>query len=258
MKQSYQNLCTEFYDLTKPVAGPKEVAFYETILRKANGPLLEAMCGSGRLLIPLLKTGLIIDGLDNSSHMLESCFRRCKENRLLVELHNQSLQNLSLAKKYSHIFIAIGSFQLIRDRTEAFQILKSLHRQLLPGGRLIIETFVPWDGIKDNIDGTVLLDQSKPISSEQKIHSQDGFNIINKSKVTINFKEQLKLIQARYEKWADGKFVFAEEEEYAVRWYYRYEMELLLEKAGFLDVQIFDESFEQNEQAVVYAASRAE
>ena len=56
----------------------------------------------------------------------------------------------------------------------------------------------------------------------------------------------------------DGKLILAEEEEYTVRWYHRYEMELFLEKAGFVSVQIFDESFEQNEQAVIYAASCAE
>jgi hypothetical protein len=33
-------------------------------------------------------------------------------------------------------------------------------------------------------------------------------------------------------------------------------MELLLEKAGFSAVSIIDESFEQNEQAIVYVASK--
>lgn len=71
MKSSYLNLCTEFYDLTKAEAGPKEVAFYEKLLGTAKGPILEAMCGSGRLLIPLLKEGLVLEGVDNSSHMLQ-------------------------------------------------------------------------------------------------------------------------------------------------------------------------------------------
>lgn len=255
MKRSYQKLCTEVYDLTKPVAGPKEMAFYEAILRKTNGPILEAMCGSGRLLIPLLKTGLIIDGLDNSDHMLDSCSRRCKENGLSVMLYNQSLQNLALSKKYNQIFIAIGSFQLIRDHVEALQILRNLRQHLLPGGRLIIETFIPWDGIKDNIEETVLLDRSKAISSEQMIPSPDGFTIISKSIATFYFKEQLEINRTRYEKWVDDKLILAEEEEYAVRWYHRNEMTLFLEKAGFTVVKVFDESFERNEQAVVYAAS---
>ena len=96
MKPSYQNLCTEFYDLTKPEAGLKEVAFYHHFLKITKGPFLEAMCGSGSLLIPLLKTGLVIDGVDNSPHMLKSCRQRCKNQHLFVKLYNQPLQNLPL------------------------------------------------------------------------------------------------------------------------------------------------------------------
>jgi hypothetical protein len=49
MKPSYQSLCAEFYDLTKPEAGPKEIFFYRELLKDSDGPLMEAMCGSGRL-----------------------------------------------------------------------------------------------------------------------------------------------------------------------------------------------------------------
>ena len=255
MKPSYQNLCTEFYDLTKPEAGPKEIAFYHDLLKTTEGPVLEAMCGSGRLLIPLLRTGLVIDGVDNSAHMLESCRLRCKDQHLPVQLFNQPLQSLSLPQKYNLIFIAIGSFQLIKDRAEAILILKKLRENLLPNGKLIIETFIPWDGIKEGINESILSDQSDPIISERKIHSPEGFEIINRSTVILYFKEQLEISQTRYEKWDHGELLLAEEGEYSVRWYFRYEMELFLENAGFSSIQIRDESFEQNPQAVIYIAS---
>ncbi|MDB6081169.1 MAG: hypothetical protein JWO53_441 [Chlamydiia bacterium] len=258
MKPSYSNLCTEFYDLTKPEAGPKEVIFYENLIRTAKGPVLEAMCGSGRLLIPLLKQGLIIDGIDNSSYMLKSCQKRCEEQGLQVQLYNQSLQTLSLPHQYDLIFIAIGSFQLIHNSVEALKILKNVVTALLPGGRLVIETFIPWDAIKDNITGSILSEQSKEITSERTASSPDGFEIINQSTVTTYFKKQLEISQIRYEKWAEGKMMYAEEEEYTVRWYHRYEMELFLEKAGYSSVNIIDTSFEQNEKAVVYVAFKPE
>ena len=257
-KPSYLNLCTEFYDLTKPEAGPKEVAFYETLIRASNGPVLEAMCGSGRLLIPLLKRGLVVEGVDNSGHMLKSCQKRCEEQGLHIQLYNQPLQSLFLPKKYDLIFIAIGSFQLIHSQTEALKILQNLAAALQPGGRLVLETFIPWDAIKDNIDGNILADQSKKITVERTAHSPDGFKIINQSKMIVDFKKQLEITQTRYEKWIDGKLIHAEEEEYAVTWYYRNEMALLLEKSGFFSVKIIDTSFEQNEQAVVYVASVSE
>lgn len=257
MKPSYLNLCTEFYDLTKPEAGSKEVAFYEKFLKTTQGPILEAMCGSGRLLIPLLKKGFVVEGIDNSSHMLQSCQTRCSSLGLPVQLHNQSLQNLNLPSKYDIIFIAIGSFQLIQDHKEALHVLKNLRSALLPKGRLIIETFVPWDAIKANIHGSILAEQSNETTSKKTVNAADGSQIIHKSVVSVHFKEQLEKTKSTYEKWIDGKISHSEEEEYIVRWYHRFEMLLLLQKAGFSTVKIIDESFEQNEQAVVYIASKS-
>jgi len=251
----YQKLGTEFYDLTKPEAGPKEVAFYERLLKENSGPFLEAMCGSGRVLVPLCKKGWVIDGVDNSDPMLESCRQRCKESGIAPQLYRQSLESLSLPQKYGLIFITIASFQLFRDRAEAMQVLKNLHQHLLPGGKLAIETFVPWDWIRDGIAGEVLGEQSSFIAREKKARSSDGFEIVNKSEVSLDFKEQLEVSRTRYEKWAEGKLLHAEEEEYSVRWYHRYEMAMFLEKAGFSSVQILDTSFEHNPQAVVYVAS---
>ena len=254
MKPTYQNLCTQFYDITKPEAGPKEVAFYYSLLNQIDGPLLEAMCGSGRLLIPLLRKGLTIDGLDNSGPMLDSCRERCEEQHLPVELFNQPLQNLSLSQKYSAIFIAIGSFQLIKDRGEALSILKNLRHNLVPGGKLIIEAYIPWDTIKEGIHESILSERSQPVVSERKIVCSDGSEIINRSTTTSYLKEQLEIIETRYEKWNKDELLLTEDEVYTIRWYYRHEMEFFLEKAGFSSVEIKDESFEQNTQAVIYIA----
>jgi hypothetical protein len=65
MKPSYLNLCTEFYDLTKPEARLREIDFYEALVRASKGPVLEAMCGSERLLIPLLKNGLLPESFES-------------------------------------------------------------------------------------------------------------------------------------------------------------------------------------------------
>ena len=136
-----------------------------------------------------------------------------------------------MPRKYDLIIIAIGSFQLIHDQTDAQQVLNNLSNALLPGGKLILETYIPWDVIKNNIDGSILSDQSKEITVERVAHSPNGFKIINQSKVTADFKKQLEVSHTRYEKW-DGKLISAEEEQYTVRWYHRYEMELFLQKAG--------------------------
>lgn len=139
---SYQQLCSEFYDLHRPKAGPKEVNFYAQLFKTMQGPILEAMCGSGRILIPLLQEGYEIEGVDNALQMLTNCQKRCASKQLEVQLFHQSLEELSLPKKYACIFIALGSFQHFADQATAFQVLQRLHDHLLPGGSLLIDMIV--------------------------------------------------------------------------------------------------------------------
>ena len=81
--------------------------------------------------------------------MLKSCAERCKALLFPVNLYNQSLQALSIPKKYGAIFIAVGSFQLIEDRVQVLQVLKKLRDHLLPGKSLFLELFIPWNPRKN-------------------------------------------------------------------------------------------------------------
>jgi tRNA/tmRNA/rRNA uracil-C5-methylase (TrmA/RlmC/RlmD family) len=72
---AYGPLCTLFYDADKPVAADAEVGWYAEHLPKGAGPLLELMCGSGRLLVPLVEAGFKLHGVDFSAAMLASAKR---------------------------------------------------------------------------------------------------------------------------------------------------------------------------------------
>jgi hypothetical protein len=45
--ESYQELCTQFYDLDKPSASKEALDFYLHYADSANGPIFEPMCGTG-------------------------------------------------------------------------------------------------------------------------------------------------------------------------------------------------------------------
>ena len=253
VKKAYHKLCREFYDISKPFACPKEVAFYAGILKGVQGPILEAMCGSGRLLLPLLRLGFKIDGLDNSAEMLESCEKRCVSENLKVPLFNQQIESPSL-KKYALIFIAVGSFQLITDRAEGLKVLRILHSHLLPGGSLVLDTFIPWDSIKESIEGDSLSKEKKTVSSNRVVACPDGTEIFLKSMTTIDPWGQLEISTNQYEKRLDDKVIAQEEEDLTVCWYYPHEMELFLEKAGFSQVLMTEHAFEHNPNSIVYQA----
>lgn len=55
MYSSYGELCTEVYDLSKPLGKYyRDIEYYKERLADVKGKVLEVGCGSGRVLIPLL------------------------------------------------------------------------------------------------------------------------------------------------------------------------------------------------------------
>lgn len=47
-----------------------DIEFYQEKLKNFKGRILEAMVGSGRVIIPLLEAGLNVDGVDYSAEIL--------------------------------------------------------------------------------------------------------------------------------------------------------------------------------------------
>src|SRR3990172_1144329 len=125
-RAEYKALLTEAYDLDKPEAPPEELAYYRRNIRARGEPVLEAMCGSGRFLVPLLEAGIDIDGVDASPDMLAACSARCAERGIAERLHQQLLHELDLPRRYRLIFAGGGSFGLIIDAAEVAESLRRL------------------------------------------------------------------------------------------------------------------------------------
>src|SRR5947209_9901231 len=109
--ESYRKLCSDFYDPDKPSAPLDEIEFYASAIAQAGGAALEAMCGSGRLLIPLLQGGLAVSGVDTSHDMLQNLTNRCDQAGVAAPaIFQQSLVDMELHRRFQVAFIAIGSF----------------------------------------------------------------------------------------------------------------------------------------------------
>ncbi len=240
--QAYGNLCSIFYDITKKYAPEREVAFYASFMSLGHGRVLEAMSGSGRLQIPLLHRGYVVDGVDSSSVMLERCKQRCAHLQLAPELYLQSLENLTLPHKYTTVTIAVGSFQLITDRSIALQALKNIHAHMHKNGDLLIDIFVPDPTIPARSTCTARIDDHTVI----RLTTRHVFD------------EQEKRADAfcLYELIADGVVQQQENELIQVVWYTNDEFVLLLKQAGFDVITIYEESFRQSGPShIVHARS---
>ncbi len=241
----YQALCTEFYDADKKFADEDEINFYKKFLKK-NDVILEPMCGSGRLLIPFLQQGYTVHGIDNSIAMLKSCKDRAAKLDLHPALFEEAIETMSLPNQYNIILIALGSFQLLYPRSSAFNALQNFKKHLLPKGKLILDMFIPWDALYENNEEEV---------SEKEVIIPEGI-IKHQSHSKANKQEQFYYSESVYTKIINNKIVAEEKEQMHVSWYYRYEMELILEKYGFKNIECREEFF-RNENHMIFIAENA-
>lgn len=237
----YGKLCTEFYDADKKFATQEEIDFYKSIF-KINHRLLEPMCGSGRLLIPLLQAGYNVDGIDNSKSMLESCKERAANFGLHPKLREDEIEHINFNHEYDGIIVPLGSFQLFNPRETAFSVLKKFKNALKPNGKLVMDLFVPWDALWEN-------NEEESNSREVKIDESTTIKIDSHNK-SNKYKQFIECFST-YTKWINGQCIAEEKEHMYINWYYVYEIELILEKYGFKNIEHQDR-FLNNENIMTF------
>lgn len=226
---SYGNLCSQFYDAVKTYAPQVEVDFYASFIKQNPGRVLEAMSGSGRLQIPLLQQGYVVDGVDNSSIMLARCRERCAALQLMPELYEQSLEDLHLPHHYATVTIAVGSFQLLSERSRALHALKNIHAHMLDQGNLLIDIFTP--------------DFTHTESATRIARIDERTTIRLKTRHIFHTEERLADALCHYELVVDGLVQQQEDELIQVTWYTDQEFKQLVEEAGFALLKIYDCTF---------------
>ncbi len=143
MIDTYKSLCTEFYDLDKPLAPDDALEYYLNQIQLSSQPVLEPMCGTGRFLIPLFEKGIDIDGIDASEHMLEKCRIKAGEKNLHPKLYLQKLEDMKVHREYGLVFLPSGSFGLLTENPVVLKSLKNMYDSLMPKGRILFEISTP-------------------------------------------------------------------------------------------------------------------
>jgi SAM-dependent methyltransferase len=140
----YRGLAAECYDLWFGDEPFWDQAFFHDRLRHNSGVALEIACGTGRLLVPFLRDGLAVEGVDASAEMLAICRTKAAYVGVTPTLYQQLMQDLDLASHYRTVFMPACSFQILAERDEAFAALRRFYTHLELGGTLLITLMVPW------------------------------------------------------------------------------------------------------------------
>jgi SAM-dependent methyltransferase len=135
----------DWYDLAFTSDQP-DVAFYEELARASGGPVLEIGIGSGRIALPIARSGVQVVGIDRSDEMLAALrakLRREKKLEKRVRFERMDMRDFDLGRKFPLVIIPFRAF--LHNLTTADQIacLASCRRHIARGGELVLNVFHP-------------------------------------------------------------------------------------------------------------------
>jgi SAM-dependent methyltransferase len=225
---TYGKLCTEFYDIDKPEPPPDAFDFYLAEAERAQGAILEPMCGSGRFLLQLLARGFDVTGSDASPSMLAACRAHARRLGLEPALKEERLDALTSDRSFGLIFIPSGSFCLITDEAAALAGLVRIRELLAADGRFIVEVERRARTRCSELSGTW---------GGRWVTRPDG------AKIVLNWLSQyvaptgISSTLHRYDLLKEGRLLAQEFEDFELKLYELSEFRELLTRAGFSQIQ---------------------
>jgi SAM-dependent methyltransferase len=220
---------------------PQEIPYFRRYVERDGQPALDVACGTGRLLLPYVRAGLDVDGCDVSADMIEQCRAKAAREGLSPSLSVQAMHELELPRKYRTVFVC-GAFGLGSTREQDVEALRRLHDLLEPGGTLLIDIEVPYADAKRwrywTTAGRRDLPEERPAARERRLASDGAEYTLRGRAVDLDALEQRITLEMHAERWRNGELDAAEDRRLTINLYFRNELLLLLERAGFADVRI--------------------
>jgi trans-aconitate methyltransferase len=139
--QFYTGIVAEIYAPLR--SSVPEVEPYARFIKQSGEPAIELGCGTGDPLLDLRARGLDVEGLDASADMLARCRSAAAVRGLDVMLHHQTMESMTLDRRFRSIFVAGPSFNLLPDDRAATCALSRIRHHLEPGGAALVPLFIP-------------------------------------------------------------------------------------------------------------------
>lgn len=106
-----------------------------------EGPALELGIGTGRVAIPLAAAGVEVHGIDASEAMLGRL--RGKPGAESIRATLGDFADLDLGERFSLVFVVFNTFFSLLEQDDQVRCFRSVAVHLEPGGRFLLECFVP-------------------------------------------------------------------------------------------------------------------
>ncbi|UCC69228.1 MAG: methyltransferase domain-containing protein [Armatimonadota bacterium] len=221
-----------------------DVPLWLALAEEAGGPVLELACGTARVTIPLARPGREVTGLDMSPNMLAIARRKLDQEgrdvRARIRLVEGDMRDFSLDQRFPLIIIPFSAFQVLLEREDQRRCLECCARHLKPGGRLAIDVFHP--------KLSRLTAEGAVEEGPDEFPGPDGVTVRWSGHTDYDIANQRLRSRCRYERTASGGETTVSEHMLELHYFFRFEMEWMLEACGF-HVEALYGNFDRNEFA---------
>ena len=201
--------------------------FYLGLARAAGGPVLDVACGTGRIMLPCLKAGVDVEGVDLFPSMLARLRQKATALGFEPPLHLANMAGFRLPRRYALIMITFNAFVHNLTTEDQLATLNACREHLLPGGMLVFDTAFPGPAWITQPNGTREMEM-------EIAHPETGLPVRMWDTRTFDRVQQLQYSCNEIEMLdASGKVIATHPSQTTIRWIYQAEMELLLRAAGF-------------------------
>jgi SAM-dependent methyltransferase len=123
----------------------EDVGFYVEEARASGGPVVELAVGTGRIAVPVAKSGIRVIGVDASAGMLEVARGYAVEEGVeeLIDLRKGDLREPPVSECVPLVLIPFRSLLHMTTEDDRLRAFTAARELLVPGGRLVFDVFAP-------------------------------------------------------------------------------------------------------------------
>lgn len=234
-----------------------DIPFYVDEAERSDGQVLELGCGTGRVAIPIALNGTDIVALDSSSAMLERAQQKADAaGASSLTLVQEDMRDFTLADRFSLAIIPFRGFLSLLSVEDEMRALRNIKGHLAPGGRLILDIFVP--------DLNMMVQEGDiPYHFRDVTDPTTGKRLVIWNQASYDAFSQIMSIRTTIEELgADGRVSGKMYRDFALRYIFRWEMRHLLKSCGYDVLKLYGDfqraEFGESSADMVWVAAPAD
>ncbi len=234
--------------------GP-DLDYYSSVVSRSGEPVLDLGCGTGRLLLPWLRDGMDVTGVDVAPDMLKHASQLAARENLQPRLHCQAMHDLNLQQHFKTIVLC-GAFGIGGSRGQDQQTLDKCFAHLVPGGTIALDHELPsamggWRSWQNRSKPDLPSPWSR---TEDRRRTADGSELVLKTRV-LEFDPlaQTTCREILVEHWQQGKLLESQSWPIRLNIYFRNELVNMLEQAGFTNIEVKGDFTDEDARPYVHS-----